>query len=433
MGRVEFRFPIKGEDTNNPIEKQPLQTSPDLENVRPYDQLEIRMRGGQRPGCRKWGAGSRIGGGDYQIDKLVAASRGSLLGDLSTEELCTEAGYYWWGGACHTYPELPGTTLASVWKCLEDSDKLSIIWVYDTGGIVVDVDVDGSGNVYVGGTRAEDEDGQTASVWKLNSSGVKQWEYDTGAAVYRIRVDGSGNVYVAGDRGTDEDSATATCWKLNSSGVKQWEYDSGEDGSGRAVYGLALDSSVNVYIVGAGTTDEDSDSGSFRKLNNSGVKQWIIDTTANRTSTINIAVDSSDNIYTDSVTALRFSQYDTDGTEQWDYGTGNNAIDANIDNNGDLIIVSIGGTDEDGTTGNIRKLNSSGVRQWTASIAGIKDAVGIDGDDNLYLVGWINSNTSFWKLNSSGTEQWNDDFTINTFACFHDGTNIYVGGSRFTP
>lgn len=74
MPVTELPFPLKGKDTNFSVERQPPLTSSDLENVRPYDVFEKRSRGGQRPGCRKWGGG-RIGGGDYRIDKLVYISR----------------------------------------------------------------------------------------------------------------------------------------------------------------------------------------------------------------------------------------------------------------------------------------------------------------------------------------------------------------------
>ena len=61
MARVEVKFPLKGIDKNWANSEQPPITSPDMNNVRPTDVAETRMRGGQRPGLEKWGGGTQIG------------------------------------------------------------------------------------------------------------------------------------------------------------------------------------------------------------------------------------------------------------------------------------------------------------------------------------------------------------------------------------
>ncbi len=55
-------FPYHGIDLGHVTSQQPEFTSPDLKNVRPHDVLDNRMRGGQRPGLAKWGAGTLMGG-----------------------------------------------------------------------------------------------------------------------------------------------------------------------------------------------------------------------------------------------------------------------------------------------------------------------------------------------------------------------------------
>lgn len=50
---MELYFPYKGKHIGFPASKQPQGTSPDLNNVRPYDTLDNRIRGGQRPGLSK--------------------------------------------------------------------------------------------------------------------------------------------------------------------------------------------------------------------------------------------------------------------------------------------------------------------------------------------------------------------------------------------
>lgn len=46
-------FPFKGQDKGHITPQQPEGTSPELRNVRPYDVLDNRARGGQRPGLDK--------------------------------------------------------------------------------------------------------------------------------------------------------------------------------------------------------------------------------------------------------------------------------------------------------------------------------------------------------------------------------------------
>lgn len=50
---MEILFPVKGIHKGFPANKQPPDTSPDLNNMRPYDISDKRVRGGQRPGLSK--------------------------------------------------------------------------------------------------------------------------------------------------------------------------------------------------------------------------------------------------------------------------------------------------------------------------------------------------------------------------------------------
>jgi len=96
-------------------------------------------------------------------------------------------------------------------------------------------------------------------------------------------VNSSGNVYVAGETsgGLDGNSNSGS-WdlfvvKYNSSGTKQWTRQLGTSPDERA-YGVATDSSGNVYVTGftAGGLDGNSNAGSqdlfVVKYNSSGTK-----------------------------------------------------------------------------------------------------------------------------------------------------------------
>ena len=60
-------FPIKGIHRGGVTSLLPPLTSTDMNNVRPYDTLDNRARGGQRPGLKKWGDGDLIGGAEQPI------------------------------------------------------------------------------------------------------------------------------------------------------------------------------------------------------------------------------------------------------------------------------------------------------------------------------------------------------------------------------
>jgi len=62
MFRVEFPFPIHGLNKGEAVDKQPTTTSGHIKNVRPYDTLSNRKRGGSRPGLKKLYAEQVSGG-----------------------------------------------------------------------------------------------------------------------------------------------------------------------------------------------------------------------------------------------------------------------------------------------------------------------------------------------------------------------------------
>jgi len=135
-----------------------------------------------------------------------------------------------------------------------------------------EVAVDSSDNIYISGTMIEG--GYFYSiVAKYNSSGTLQWQNKFGGSSKNqygnsIATDASGNVVICGY--TDfTGTAEFLIYKLNSSGTLQWQrtfgdvYDQG--------YGIATDSSDNVYIIGEGYYA--SNNFTFAKFNSSGTIQ----------------------------------------------------------------------------------------------------------------------------------------------------------------
>jgi hypothetical protein len=65
-------FPFKGVNVGVLPSEQPDQTSSLMSNVRPY--WKGRLRGGQRPGLKKWGAGTLIGGTELPVVAMCSVT-----------------------------------------------------------------------------------------------------------------------------------------------------------------------------------------------------------------------------------------------------------------------------------------------------------------------------------------------------------------------
>lgn len=71
MANVDFNFPFEGVDKGRAASNQPLTTSPDMSNMRVYDVLGNRARGGQRPGQDKMYS-TQIGTGGLAILEICS-------------------------------------------------------------------------------------------------------------------------------------------------------------------------------------------------------------------------------------------------------------------------------------------------------------------------------------------------------------------------
>ena len=64
---MKLRFPLRGIYLGGATLSQPEGTTFSCLNVRAYDPLDKRARGGQRPGLDKWGAGTQIGTAEQPV------------------------------------------------------------------------------------------------------------------------------------------------------------------------------------------------------------------------------------------------------------------------------------------------------------------------------------------------------------------------------
>lgn len=70
---ANLKFPLGGINEGGAVVEQPEDTSPDINNMRPYDTLDNRARGGQRPGLAKWSS-NQIGGSEQPIVAMVTVT-----------------------------------------------------------------------------------------------------------------------------------------------------------------------------------------------------------------------------------------------------------------------------------------------------------------------------------------------------------------------
>jgi len=74
MSNLDIPFPMEGIDKGQSACKQSPTTSPDMNNMRLYDTLDNRARGGQRPGLKKWGSGDQIGDTQQPVVAICTVS-----------------------------------------------------------------------------------------------------------------------------------------------------------------------------------------------------------------------------------------------------------------------------------------------------------------------------------------------------------------------
>jgi hypothetical protein len=289
------------------------------------------------------------------------------------------------------------------------------------------IDVDSSGNIYVGGSTYIVSTGFTyAFIIKFDSTGSLQYEkkilYSSGTGTDPICVSGlkcdpsSGYIYV----GIQLDNSSYGLIKYDSTLTSQWKYRLAgartfyQDYS--YIYGstnnMALDSSGNIYVNIVTTVTYSGDRAGFIKFDSSGnvlLERRLATGGNSYYGGFGICLDSSNNIYitsgynNSSYVNGFLSKFDSSGTYLWSYyiataspsHTIANCLSVDSSNN-----IYVGGGTGISGAGNafIMKFNSSGTIQYQRNIGDAGTIV-----VNRYVTSLIMNGKNAFYITAYGT------------------------------
>jgi hypothetical protein len=258
-------------------------------------------------------------------------------------------------------------------------------------GIVVE---NSTSNLYVAGDNVVGTIGSQSTqmtVVKYNSSGAIQWakvigEIGTDDHCNSVALDSTGNVYLAGSTVYSGQNAAALV-KYNSSGSLQWQtcLTGSTSSNANQFNSITIDSSNNIFVCG-NTVVGSASVGIITKYNSSGNLLWQrYITLAGGIAVLlyGIAVDSSGNVYASGAGNIYngyIVKYDTNGSLQWQrkvagthstYGVMSVSLTSISFDSQD--IMTIGGSIDQSTYNNmfIMKLPSDGTLIGTYEVNGI--------------------------------------------------------------
>lgn len=255
---------------------------------------------------------------------------------------------------------------------------------------------DSSGNAYAVGRFKNASAGTNAFLTKHDSSGVLLWQRslaDSLAAAsqgdisWGISIDSSNNLYIVGQFQNASSGTNAFIVKYNSSGTIQWQRSLASSlaagSQGDAGIAIAIDSSANVYIAGSTTNSGGGSNAIVAKYNSSGTIQW------QRKLNDALAAASQD-----------------------DHGNG-----IAVDSSGNVYVIGYNSSST-GYYAFIVKYNTSGTLQWQKSLgdagaskATFGQAIAVDSSANVYVTGQGHNASNGYvaflvKYDTSGTLQW---------------------------
>lgn len=236
MPRIPFVFPNSGLDENTNYPNQPPDTSADLNNVRVYDAIKKRQRGGRRSGLSKWFFDPINGTNRIQALTKAVESTAAVL-EVAVEIITTHA----------SNADTPASRVTSLnpagTEIFDYGESATVPFA------VQDAAKSLAGDYYLIGLRTG---GSSEDIWKINSAEALQWTQDLGLSnVGKVHYDEANNRIIAiGTRNSDwlgAGGTVANVWALNSTtGAIDWTFDTGVGFGGGGPLTIGADGSIYV-------------------------------------------------------------------------------------------------------------------------------------------------------------------------------------------
>ncbi len=358
-----------------------------------------------------------------------------------------------------------GITTSKDYKTIKYSPNGVLLWEASFSGPINGGDysyalaLDASGNVYVTGRVDYGAPTNTDIVTiKYNSLGVQQWfaRYNGTYGIFEegkvIQVDNSGNVYVGGRCLNSTSTSDFITIKYAPDGTQSWvAIYNGPGNNEDYITSLVLDNSGNVYIAGGSIGSNTGSDFVTIKYNTAGVQQWVKrynSPTNGGDAAVGVKVDSQGNIITGGFTDMGPSEsynfltikYDANGTIIWEkqYNGSSSTLDLatcmTIDAADNIYLTGLTtnntpfGLDSNYVT---IKYNSSGQLQWASFYNGpnnsvdISRSISVDNSLNVYISGsskgigsddfvtikYLPNGTASWILSYNGPGNGDDNST----------------------
>ena len=311
-----------------------------------------------------------------------------------------------------------------------------------------------SGTLSDGSTVLVNTDGTVSAITETGTGWIASLGGSDTDQGYGIAIGSSGDVYISG-YATSSGAGGPDLFvaKYNSSGVIQWQRTLGSNLTNES-YGIAVDSSENVYVAGVHQFNSGYDL-LIAKYNSSGDVQWqrTLGTSAGFEYSGKIALDPSGNLYIGGYTQLSpytadvdfiVVKYDSSGNLQWQRTIGASSADypggIAVDGSGNVYVNGYLGTYNIA----IAKYNTSGTLQWQRTLGGsgtdIANGIAVDSSGNSYIIGRTSSGGAggndflIAKYDTSGNLEWQrtlggTDYETGRGVAVDSSGNVYVTGS----
>jgi len=317
------------------------------------------------------------------------------------------------------------------------------------------VAVNSSGDFYMSGALNVAGTSGVGEVVKYNSIGTIQFQkgyLGDATTFYGIAIASDGSYYAGGvvNQGPTGDDIVMV--KFDSSGGLIWQKILAGTYSDIA-YGVAVDSSDNVYAAGQSNSDTTFTRMTLDKWNSSGTLQYQREFRANGSTTYHYAQGvkvSGNNVYLagfgsgfsrgQEAVLVNYNQSTNSMTWQQTLGLGSLSeafYAVTLDSSGNVYAAGYGGDEQYGI---VAKYDSSGNLQWQRKLgaggATNYRAIAVDSSNNVYTVGDTSASGTLVlqiaKYNSSGTIQWQRKLSQTAYiygsAIEILGNDMHIGG-----